>query len=131
MGGAEKSLPEKELQSRGLTFAQIPKKELTKLLALQREELVNTYGLKLKGDERVDEVFYETVSARIADLFGPYRSYLPIASAIAFFLAMKTFTLPLYFLTILFAVLLIKLLIFGKIIVSKKEQIEIDRLTLN
>lgn len=122
---------EKELQSQGLSGSQIPKKELAKLLALQREELIKTYGLTLKGNERVGEIFYETVSARIVDLFGPYRSYLPIASAVAFFLAIKTFTLPLYFLTILFAALLIKVLIFANIIVNKKEQIEVDRLTLN
>lgn len=125
------ALAERELQARGLTLAQIPKKELTQLLDLQRETLANTYGLKLKGNERVGDVFYETVSARIEDLFGPYRAYLPVASAIAFFLAMKTFTLPLYFLTILMVALLIKAMVFGKIIINKKEQIEIDRLTLS
>lgn len=52
--------------------------------------------------------------------FGQYAHFIPPVASIL--VAATFFSLT---------GLLIKLLIFGKIIVSKKEQIEIDRLTLN
>lgn len=123
-------LIKKQLGSQGIQIDQVSKKELQRLLTEQRNEIARSYGIKLKGDEKLGDVFYTTIIERINDLLGPYRIYVPYASAITFFLAFKTLSLFLYFIVIGVAFLLVKLMILMEILTRKKEQIEIERLTL-
>lgn len=123
-------LVKKQLNDQGIHIDQVSQKELKRLLTAQRDEIAKAYGIKLKGDEKLGDVFYTTIIERINDLLGPYRVYVPYASAITFFLAFKTVSLFLYFIVIGVAFLLVKFMIMMNILIRKKEQIEIERLTL-
>ena len=123
-------LAEKQLQDQGVNISQFPRPELLRMLASQRNELAKNFGIKLGGREKLGDVLYNTISQRIEELLGPYKKYLPAASAIAFFLAFKTFTIPLYYLTTLVTFLLIKIMVRGRILKSEKQQIEVEKLTL-
>lgn len=74
--------------------------------------------------------FYEAMVLELQQILGPYQRFLPLASAIIFFFAFKAFTVPVYYLTLIFIFLLLKLLVFSKIVNKEKVQIEVERLTL-
>ena len=117
-----------QLKSQGIE--NISKTELTRLVASQRAELSKNFGLKLSGQERLSDILYEFVSVRFRELLGPYKIYLPYASAGAFFLAFKMFTYPLYYLTLLITFLLIKLMLAVNILRREMQKVEVERLTL-
>lgn len=119
-----------QLKSQGIAFTQIPAEELNLALARERLALQEQYGIKLTGQEKVGDVFYDAITARLQDLLGPYKRYLPLASAIAFFFAFKAVTFPLYYLGLFMGFLLLKGMIASKIIISQKTPIEVERLTL-
>lgn len=120
-----------QLEQRGVSVVNLPKKELDNLLALQLQELTKRFNLPtLTGREKLADVFYEAISGQITKLGSPIKNYLPLFSAFAFFFAFKTFTLPLYYITLLVTFLLLKLAIFAKIIRKEKAQIEVERLAL-
>ena len=108
----------------------IPDTEMRMLRAAQRKELADRFGISLTGREKMADVFREIVAVRIHDLMGPYRVYLPHVAAIAFFLAFKTLTVPLYFLSFALAFLLIKIMIAGKILKKETKQVNVQRITL-
>ncbi len=124
-------LVDKELSLRGLSTTRISQDELVRLIDAERAILASTYGIEARGEEKVGDIFYAAVTEKIENLFGPYHSYLPAASAMAFFLALKTLTLPLYFVTLLIVFVCVRLLMRAKFIVHEKQQIEIDRLALD
>lgn len=119
-----------QLKSRGIPVAQLPKTELGKILSAQRLELEKQYGIKLGGQEKIADVFYNALASRLAELPGPYRQYLPLASALAFFFAFKALTFPLYYVTLLILYFLIKLLVLTKILKTERQEITVERLTL-
>lgn len=123
-------LVEKQLQSQDVAMARLSHQGILSAVAAQREELAKNFGIKLKGQEKIGDVLYGTMSQRVEELLGTYKKYLPAASAIAFFLAFKTFTIPVYYLTTLVIFLLIKIMVWSKILRSEKQQIEVERLTL-
>lgn len=100
------------------------------VIAIQREEFAKKYGINIKGDEKISDVFYRAVTDYILRLSGPYREYLPFAAAAAFFLAFKTLTIPFYYATVFFTFLLIKIMLWSKILRSEKQQMEVEKLTL-
>ena len=124
-------LLDKELASQGLGIAGVPHGELARLVDAERAQLARVYGIELRGDEKVGDVFYAAITGKIENLFGPYRAYLPVASAIAFFLAFKTLTLVLYFVTLLMTFLCVQILTRAKIVVHEKQKIEVDHLALD
>lgn len=119
-----------QLQSRGMSIEKIPRQELTRMLAVQREEFANAYHISLAGGEKVGAVFANAVTSKIKDLVGKYNSYLPLVAAIAFFFAVKTFSIILYFLSIALTVLLMKLLVLANVVQKRIEQIDVERFTL-
>lgn len=123
-------LVEKQSHDQGIDITKVPRQELLRALSSQRGEFAKVLGIKLDGQQKIGDVFYNVISRRIEELLGPYKKYLPVASAIAFFLAFKTFTIPLYYLTTLVTFLLIKIMVWSKILRSEKQQIEVERLTL-
>lgn len=125
------SLIKKQLEDKGIAFEQVQSKELQRLLTQQRNEIARSYGVTLSGDEKLGDVFYTTIIERISDLLGPYRAYLPYASAITFFLAFKTLSLFLYFIAVAAAFFLIKLMIAAHVLTREKKQIEVEQLTLS
>lgn len=116
-----------QIKKQGLPLSEVSPAQMKQLIALQREELAARYHVKLTGKENLSDAFRTTVAERIGDILGPYQAYLPYATTIAFFLGMKTFTLPLYFIALGLTFFLIKLLVWGKIIALKKMQIEVER----
>ena len=124
-------LVKKQLADRGIQMNQISGKELQRLLAQQRGEIAKSYGIKLTGAEKLGDVFYTTIIERISDLLGPYRIYVPYASAVTFFLAFKTLSFFAYMIVLGVAFLLIKLMIMTGMVIRKKEQIEVERVTLS
>lgn len=124
-------LAKKQLADRGIKISQVPPAELNRLLVQQRTEIARSYGIKLTGHELLGDVFYTTIIERVNDLLGPYRVYAPYASAVTFFLAFKTLSVFLYLVVVAVAFLIIKLMIMMKLVVRKKEQVEVDRLILS
>lgn len=118
------------LKTQGLELIKLPRGEILKLVGIQRNELADKFGIRVRGDEKVGDLLYGTVTGKAENLLGPYKSYLPYASAIAFFLAFKTLTIPLYYAALLITLLLIKLMVLTKILRSEKVQMETERLTL-
>lgn len=118
------------LENQGISLSQIAESELERLISVQRNQLAKNFGLTLKGSEEIKDVFYNSISARLTQLLDPYKSYLPYASALTFFLAFKTFTLPLYYFSMLITYVLIRLMIATNILRVEKEQMEVERLTL-
>ena len=122
---------EGQLQGQGISIKSLPKKELENLLILQRQEIAKRYSIQsLSGKEKIADALYKVIIGQLTNLVGPYKEYLPVVSAFAFFLAFKTFTLPVYYLTLLFAFILLKMAVWGKIVRREKIQIEVERLTL-
>lgn len=119
-----------QLQAQGIGTDRLSKAELARAITTERQELSRQYGITLKGGEKVSDVFYNTITLRLQDLLGPYREYLPYVSAVAFFFAFKALTIPLYYVSLLMGILLIKILRAGKILRSEKKTIEIERFSL-
>lgn len=120
----------KELMAQGASIKKLTAQELRDAMAAYRKEIANQYSISLRGNEKISDLFYNTIMARLEDLMGPYKKFLPAIAAITFFLAFKTLTLPLYYLTILITYLLIKILKGLKILKSSLAQINVERLTL-
>lgn len=119
-----------QLQSQGIPFEKIPKQELSRLLAFQRNEFAKSYGISLGGSERIGTIFANTVTSKVKDLVGEYNRYLPLAAAVAFFFALKAVSIIFGWIAIGLAVLLMKLLILVKVVKKEKQQIEAERLVL-
>lgn len=123
-------LLEDKLKSQGVSLSQVAQSELKRLVKTQRQDLSKNFGLELSGNEKISDVFYNLISVRIQDLLGPYKSYIPYVSAISIFLAFKTFTLPLYYFSLLITFLLIRLMIATNMLKVEKTSIEVEKLTL-
>ena len=121
---------EAELAKEGKSFASLAPAERDALLQNQREAMTAQFGIALDGAEPIGNVISQNIVDKGAAILGPYKKYFPIASAFAFFLALKALTWPLYYFTLGIVFLLIKLLIAVKFIKERKEEITIERLTL-
>ncbi|MFY9462899.1 MAG: hypothetical protein WAP52_01800 [Candidatus Sungiibacteriota bacterium] len=121
---------ESQLKMQGISSRAITQKEIAQLIAEQRNELAKRYGIQMKGGERLADVLHRTITGKVEELLGPYARFLPFLSALAFFLALRTFAFPLYFIVVGFTALLIVLLRAATIIKSEKRSIEVERLTL-
>lgn len=119
-----------QLQSQGVDLSKLPPGELERLIKTQRDALTKEYGLALSGKERVSEILYTAIAGRIEKLLGPYSIYLPFISALVFFFAFKALTFPLYYVTLLVGVVLIRLMAWSKILKWEKQEIVVERLTL-
>lgn len=124
------ALIEKEIAPRGIALDSLPPTERAHILTERRQQIDKTYGASLTGNELVHDVFYSIAIERIKDLLGPYRTYIPLVSTAAFFLAFKTLTFPLHFIVIALTALLIKILTATRILTREKEQVEVERIRL-
>lgn len=119
-----------QLQDQGFSADLIPRKELLRLVAAQRKQLSEQFGIELPGNQTISDVFYTSVDSRIRDLLGPYRAYLPVASTVIFFFAFKAITFPMYLLSVALLFCLIQTLRIAKIIKMEKTTIEVEKPTL-
>lgn len=125
-----KSAVEEKLKSQGIDLSEVPKRELTGLIAEQRKLLAKEYGLTLTGKEKVIDILYAAITQKASSFLGPYERYLPTVSAIVFFFALKTITFPLYYLTLFLTYVLVKILIYAGVLTLQKQQIVVERLVL-
>lgn len=123
-------LIEKQLSDQKVDISKLSQKELLQGVFSEREEFSKILGIKLNGQEKIGDVFYSIVSQRIEKLAGPYKKYLPAVSAIAFFLAFRTLTIPLYYLTFVITFFLLNIMTASKIIKKEVRQIEVEKLIL-
>lgn len=119
-----------QFASEKIDISQIPQAEFKKLITKQREELSKNFGIKIKGDEKPTDVFYAAIVSYAERLLSPYKRYLPYLAALAFFFAFKTFTFPVYYLSLLMSFILVKIMIGIKILKLEKTMVEVEKLTL-
>lgn len=128
---------QKQLESQGIKSTDLSPKEIESLIQTERSEIGKQYGLKLNGKEKVGDIFYTYLAGYIEDFLGPNIKFLPLVLVFIFFVlvfiffsTLKAITIPLYYLTVVTAFALIKLLLLGKILKSERTQIEIERISL-
>lgn len=85
---------------------------------------------ELLTERATADIFHNAVKNNLEALLGPYRTYLPLAAAAALFFALKTLTIPLYYVSILIAFLLIRMMLWGNILKREVKEMKIERLTL-
>jgi len=105
-------------------ISKVPKSQLEKLLAEERQSFSQGLGIKITGKEKAADLIYELANQKIEDFAGPYKQYLPYLTAFGFFLAVKVLTLPLYFITLGLLWLAVQLLL--SLGVLKKETVTIQ-----
>lgn len=108
----------------------LPPAERNRLVHQGREVLAQQFGITLSGSEKSSDVLYEVTNAQIAKFIGPYRAYLPFLAAVGFFITIKTFTLPVYWVTLILVFLVVKLLIATHILKKEKIMVEVEKINL-
>jgi hypothetical protein len=119
-----------QFQSQGISVEKISRQELNDMVSAQREAFAKAYHISIRSFDTIGAVFANAVTSKIKDMVGEYDSYLPFAAAVAFFFAVKTFSIILYFFSVGLAVLLMKFLVLVKVVKKEIEQIEAVRLVL-
>jgi len=123
-------LARRQLEQQGIPGVKISAADLARLHKVEHDEISRQYGITFRGNEKVQDIFYTVVAERADELMGPYRAYLPLVSSLAFFFALKALTLPVYLVSLVVIFLLIKGLLFAKILKRAHEQIDVERITL-
>lgn len=119
-----------QLGYQGMNVAEVTQSEIARLVSAQKDEVAQQLGISFNGTEKISDVFYDILTKRLQELLGPFRQYVPVASAVAFFLAFKLISIPLYFLSLFLAFLLIKFMKSFRILLSERKEIQVERLTL-
>lgn len=123
-------LARRQLQQQGVPEVQVTGADLARLRKAEHDELSRQYGITFRGNEKVEDIFYTVVAERADELMGPYRTYIPLVSSLAFFFALKALTLPIYLVSLVIIFLLIKALLFAKILKRVHETVDVERITL-
>ena len=113
-----------------IDISELPQAQQEEFIREGRRVLGEQLGIPLTGKERSEDVLYEAANAQAEKLAGPYRQYLPLLGAVGFFLAAKTLTLPIYWITLLLVFLVVKLLVTMGILKKEITTIEVERITL-
>ena len=111
-------------------ISKLPAGERDKLVREGRRTLSEQLGLPLTGREKSGEVLYKAANIQITKFAGPYEKYFPLIAAAGFFIAIKSITLPIYWITLLLVFFVVKLLIATKILKEETETIQVKRITL-
>ena len=114
----------------GLDPGTLPGAERDALLRQGRQALGEQLGIPLSGKEKATDILYEATNVQVAKFLGPYQRYLPFLAAAGFFLAIKTFTLPVYWITLILFALMIKLLVAVGFLTEKTKTVEVTRIEL-
>ncbi len=108
----------------------LPKEERDELLSQSRETLSQQFGITLTGNEKAGDLLYRLTNAQVAKFLGPWRQYMPFLAAAGFFIAIKTFTLPVYWLALILMAGVVKLLLAIGVIKAETETVQVTKLTL-
>lgn len=118
-------------QSEGdIDVSALPKARRDEFISEGRKALAGQLGITLTGREKSVDVLYQAANAQAEKLAGPYRQYLPLIGAVGFFLAAKTLTLPIYWITLLLVFFVVKLLVSAGILKKEISTIEVRRIVL-
>lgn len=90
-----------------LGTSSVPASYLNAFVRTQREALSKQFGVELTGDEKAGDVFYTIANKKANEIAGPYIDYLPIAFSIGIFFALKALSLPISWLSIALASLIV------------------------
>lgn len=123
-------LARRQLEKQGIPAQKISSALLARMRAAEHEEIGRRYGIVFRGDEKAEDLFYGAIARRADELLGPYRAYVPFVSSLAFFFALKALTLPLYLISLVILLLLIRALLSANILKRTVHNIEVERITL-
>lgn len=112
-----------------LDINKIPKSQLKKLLDEQKSALNEKIGIKISGKEKTTELLYNLTNQKLEGLSGQYKIYLPYVSAIGFFLAIKTLTWPLYFVSLILVYFVVKLMLIAGLLKKEMTSTQTEKLT--
>lgn len=110
--------------------ATIYKEQIEKMVAERKASLSKEIGVALSGKEKIADVVRLLASKKLEQILGSYAQYLPFVSVIAFFLAFKALTFPLYYMTILIVFLLVRLMLLLNILVKRSKTITVNTVSL-
>lgn len=114
----------------GMDISKLPREERQKLLSESRKALSEQLGTPITGNEKGIDVLYQAANAQFAKFAGPYRAYLPFIAAFGFFVAVKAFTLPVYWLTLILFGLVVKSLVAVGLLTEKMETVQVKKIVL-
>ena len=120
----------KQLEKRNISIKGLSKTEFRELVAEQRANFSEQIGVPLKGKERVGDLTYIALTAKMKQILEPIEQYIPFITAAAFFLGFKSLMLPLYYVVFLIVYLVIKVLTSVKFFRKEVREIEVEKLTL-
>ncbi len=119
-----------EAAKSGLKFESLPDREVNEILINQRQVLSQRLGLKLTGREKLGDLLFEVINQKANEVTSRYQQYLPLAATFGVFATVKTFTLPLYWLTLLITAFVLKFLTTAGVLTEETETIDVKRLRL-
>lgn len=114
----------------GINPADLLPAERETLIRESRDVLERDLGIALVGTERGGDLLYRIANAQIKNLLGPFAAYLPFLAAFGFFVTVKAFTLPVYWLTLILVSVVVKFLLAAGWLRQHTETITRTRLTL-
>lgn len=117
-------------QSGIMDVSKIPVSARAELISEGVKALEAQLGVHFTGKETSEEVLYKTANVQVEKLLGSYKQYTPFIAAAGFFLAVKTLTIPIYWVTLLLVFIVVRLLEMLGILKKEVETIQVERLTL-
>ena len=110
--------------------ADVIKRNYKTQLSLQRDELAESLGIELLGEETLEEVMALLANSYVNKYLSPNPNIVPVVFAILIFLAIKSFGFFLNRISVFFAWGLFKTLKVSKILETEITQVDKETLTL-
>lgn len=108
----------------------VPPSYLEAFVRAQREAFSKQFGIELRGDEKVGDVFYLVANKKANEIAGPYIDYLPIAFSVGIFFALKALSLPISWLAIAISSLIVWIMRKSGILQEVTQSVTITSYTL-
>jgi len=115
----------------GISLPEITKEQQQQFIVLNRNTLEQQLGVELTGDERMDDLINTLVNMRVNDLLNGKMfsaSVVPLGAAFAMFLTVRSLIWIFNFMLYWIVTGIIKIFIKAKLIVIKKETVEVERI---
>lgn len=111
-------------------LSQMPKEERDKLIREARRALESQLGITVSGREKGSDIFYQVTNAQIERFLGPFKKYIPLIAAAGFFIAVRAFAIPIYWITLLLMPVVVRFLTIIGFLKEQNETIQIVRIIL-
>ncbi len=96
----------------------------------KKQEIEDSLGVKVNGDETLDDIVAGMINDKLSNFIGPYTKEVSILIAVALFLFLRFLFGLLGFIIIIFSRLIIRLLIVLKVVEIKEAQVSKEFLRL-